>query len=127
VNLRKGNSERGILHVTLLCCLCKGGDVSSELGLMKELLSVTGPAEIVGRASHCQSPQVTVPSETVGTANVNMQKNHCQSTENRTFDQTQPTQYVLLHHFTWGWEHFPFWKRCAVCGTVDNEPSPVTK
>jgi hypothetical protein len=71
VKLRTGNSDRDVLHVTLLCCLYKGGDGSSELGLMMGLLFVTGPLEIVGGASHCRSLQVTAP-ETVGIVIANL-------------------------------------------------------
>jgi hypothetical protein len=72
VKMRKGSSDRGVLHVTLLCCLCKGRDGSSELGLMKGLLCVTGLLEIDGGVSHCQSLQVTVCPETAGTATANL-------------------------------------------------------
>ena len=47
----KGNSDSGILHVTLLSSLCKGRGVPSELGIKKELLSVRGLLEIVGTAT----------------------------------------------------------------------------
>ena len=46
--------------------------MSREKGHMKDLLSATGPLKIVGRVSHCQSPQVTDPPEIAGTATVNL-------------------------------------------------------
>jgi len=56
--------------------------------------------------SHCQPPQI------VGTVS-----------------QLRTELLIRLNHtsirasdpFTRGWQHFPFWNSCVVCGTVDND------
>jgi hypothetical protein len=68
---------KGLLCVTLYRVYSVQCIVYSELGLMKGLLCVTGPIEIVGGASHCQSLQVTEPPETVGRSTANLCRLQC--------------------------------------------------